>query len=451
MKNEYKVFLLVFLLLSAIVTGCDINNDDNIDESTNTDSLVESYTDTPIDLLGSDVGPNMVTGLAVSNPNSSPAVFTKDPGMKGLVSRGVRSMSKLGTWSDGTSISDSISSIHVAPGYDLVIYRYTNYEGAFRVLPANSCPSCYWDLETLTMNGDLNWSNRVSSIKIIATPKMLSYIKDDPSYSTVDNVNVDDIQGVANDGTYWYLTNTKRLYRIPGNKLNDKNSSIFITQLPSPINNYNHFGDLDCFNGLLYIPVTKTDSNKTPILLVLTKNFEVVKWAYFPSSQKRAGWVAVNPINGRIYSCGANGKKFTTLHVYKFSSDTTLAHLYDVNIDMSKYINKGDSWWADVWDQGGVFGNDNRFYYVLDHSTDDDSKHTGIYTINIKGKKGTAERFSRVFYNADEGATSFRASELEGIDFWDRGNSSKYPGQVHALWIDQRVNCRIDFMHYRTK
>ena len=92
-------------------------------------------------------------------------------------------------------------------------------------------------------------------------------------------------------------------------------------------------------------------------------------------------------------------------------------------------------------DQGGEFGPDGLFYYILDHKSDEDSKFTGAYVFNITGRKGNAVRFSNIKYDPDQWYPFVgwkRKNELEGITYWDRGNHSKYPGQVHLIYLDLR-------------
>ena len=43
------------------------------------------------------------------------------------------------------------------------------------------------------------------------------------------------------------------------------------------------------------------------------------------------------------------------------------------------------SWWNNVWNQGGEFGPDGLFYYVLDHKSDEDSSYAGFSLFKITG------------------------------------------------------------------
>jgi hypothetical protein len=385
--------------------------------------------------------------------STTPVKVTKNDGLSGPYKIYYSSRQTMhDTWSDGTQVTDSISSIHVYPGWEVIIYRYADYKGEYKVLGENSSSSHYWSLKLLTMSGNLNWNNRVSSMEIrkkIITPAKLEYEKSNPSNSEFGGeVNVNEVQGIAHSAAYWYISNRTRIYRCYINDITDSLGSTHTSSLPSAIDDYDHFGDLAYNDGLVYAPLYKRESSKTAVVVVYNYLLKYQKYAYFPKDyQKTPGWIGINPVNDLIYSTD----DYKKLRVYdsNFSSGSTLTYLFTVDLDFGSLGHSDGSWWDNVWNQGGEFGPDGLFYYVLDHKSDEDSGYTGFYIFKITGRKGTALWRANIKYDPDRGDGWKRRCELEGITFWDRGNDSKYPGQIHILFLDLDANeddCTL--MHY---
>ncbi|MBN2738468.1 MAG: hypothetical protein JXR70_15920 [Spirochaetales bacterium] len=361
-------------------------------------------------------------------------------------------------WPDGSGeVTDSISSLHVPAGYEVIVYRYVDYKGEYRVFGPNSSTGSYYVLNKFSMTSDKDWSNKISSLEIrtkVNVPSKLSWIKDNPSDSEFGDVNVNEVQGVANDGNSWYICNMTRIYKCEKDNITNVIGSTATGDLPSTLRSYDHWGDLDFKNGNLYAPLYKQDSNNRAVIVKYTRLLNYVGFAYFPSGVSSVSYVTVNPNTNLFYV--ADGPK--KLKVYKGSFSATggsLTYCFTVDLDFGSLGHSDGSWWNDVWRQGGEFGDDNMFYYVLDHKSDEDSKFTGIYMFKIDGPKASAKRFANIQYDPDTwypfvGAK--RRSELEGITYWDLGSHSSYPGQVHALFLSLEADEDDAWlMHYKTK
>lgn len=343
-------------------------------------------------------------------------------------------------WSDGTKVTDSISSLFVRPGYQVVVYRYTLFRGEYLVLGANSSPTAYWDLTKLTFknNSSMTVDNRISSIEIKKVKKVanVTYKRKNPNNSEGGSeLHVESIQGIAHSSNYWYLSRNRKIYRCHKNNMTDALGSTGTGDLPYEfLKEYDHYGDMDFYGDYLYVATTK--KGRPPIVIVYDEMLRYQGYYRFPGDrQNDAAWVAINPMNGMLYSTD----EYRKLKVYKMGdlrrSGTTLTYLYYVYLDFGSLGHKPGSWWNDVWNQGGDFDRFGNFYYTLDHSKEDKSIYTGVYIFDLVARKGYAKWRLNIKYDPDYDHTDWRYGEPEGITVWDRGNDSNYPGVVHQLFL----------------
>lgn len=356
------------------------------------------------------------------------------------------------TWSDGTKVTDSISGIYVKPGYEAIVYRYTNFKGEYLLLRANSSTSNYWNLSKLSIGNGMNMDNRISSIEIRWAKKVkgITYRGKDPNDSECGSeLNVESIQGIAHSYNYWYLSKNGRIYRCHKDNMKDVISSTGIGDLPySSLRKYDHYGDMDYYNGKLYVATT---GGGVPIVIVYDEFLNYKGYYRFPTDrQSGAGWVAINPVNGLLYSTD----EYKKLKVYKMPTlsryGSTLSYQFSVSLDFGSLGHSAGSWWNNVWNQGGAFDPYGNFYYVLDHKTHEQSGYTGFYIFEITGRKGRARWRQNIKYDPDYFNGKWRRGELEGITYWDRSNQSKYTGNVHQLFLSNENNDEDDItvFHY---
>lgn len=273
------------------------------------------------------------------------------------------------------------------------------------------------------------------------------------------DISSEEIQGITHSKTYWYISNKGTIYKTRKNQIKSVVTKVHLSSIQSQLKtgHYNHFGDMDFYDGLLYVATTGKGSTPA-IVVVFDKNLNFVKYAKFPAhKQKNAGWVAINSVTGYLYS----SEPYRQLHVYdrNFSNGSTLAFLYDISLHF-KHGHKEGSWWNDVWNQGGAFSPNGIFYYVLDHKSDEYSHYTGIHAflihgsyaneITIKGKNNRNENVNFMNEKFDPDTWFFgwwRNWELEGITIWDRGAE----GQIHMLQLHNEWHSDDDvhLFHYK--
>lgn len=156
------------------------------------------------------------------------------------------------------------------------------------------------------------------------------------------------LQGVANDHQHWFFTQKGKLWKFPiSHDLNTKvtkaipSKGIGVVPIPKVLRAglYNHFGDLDYFNGYLFIPLEGGGSrggavggliNKTPKISPVPVHKAVPRIAVFRSSnlayigsfllpaQKKAGWSAIHPTTKELYTSNSGISPADPLFVYDF-------------------------------------------------------------------------------------------------------------------------------------
>jgi hypothetical protein len=254
------------------------------------------------------------------------------------------------------------------------------------------------------------------------------------------DISSEEIQGITHSDTHWYISNKGTIYKTRKNQIKSVVKKVDLSSIQSQLKagDYNHFGDMDFYDGLLYIATTGKGSTHS-IVVVFDKNLNFVKYAKFPArKQKKAGWVAINPVTGYLYS----SDQYRQLHVYKkdFSNGSVIEALGDLSLNF-KYGAPNEEEWGKVWNQGGAFSPHGIFYYVLDHKSDEYCNYTGIHAfsihgsyaneITIKGKNNKNENVSFMNEKYDPDIAGYRNWELEGITTWDRGAE----GQIHVLQL----------------
>ena len=280
-----------------------------------------------------------------------------------------------------------------------------------------------------------------------------------PENSDLGDISETEIQGIAHSETHWYISNKGTIYKTPKNQFELIVKKVDLSSIQNRLgcSHYDHFGDMDFYDGLLYVATT---GKYNPVVVVFDEDLNFKKYAFFPpNKQCGAGWVAINPVTGHLYS----SDPYRKLHVYdrNFSSGLILTSLYDVSLDF-KYGAPNDTEWGKVWNQGGAFSPNGVFYYVLDHQEDENCSYTGIHAflihgrysteITIRGKNNKDENvnFMNEKFDPDwnwsawiQGERNYRYWELEGITICDGDE-----GQIHMLQLKNSNDDKVHLFHY---
>ena len=216
-------------------------------------------------------------------------------------------------------------------------------------------------------------------------------------------VDVTEIQGITHSDLFWFISTRDAIYKIPrknrGQVLAKATRPELLLQVREGF--YNHFGDISYYQGRLYIATSGlgfalSSLRTVPIVIVLDEELRYVKHAHFPLTQKGAAWLAINPVNGRLYSSGP----YRVLHEYSldFGEGAPLKRLASYDLRFS-HGPKSEEDWAGVPAQGGAFGKNGIFYYVLDHKYKENAGFTGVHAFRL-----------------DRANQEGRELELQGVD-----------------------------------
>lgn len=315
-----------------------------------------------------------------------------------------------------------------------------------------------YDKDKNLCSSNINWGQTWEKQNF---PTRFTFCGKNPDDSEFGSVDSEEIQGITHDEKNWYISNKGKIFKTKKDNIKSVVLKKRLSEIRSQLTGeyYNHFGDMDFYNGLLYVATTgkkeppswkdifRKNENATPIVVVFDEKLNFIKYAKFPSDkQEDAAWVAINPLTGYLYSAGP----YKTLHVYSrtFNNGSYLEVINDISLNF-KHGHASGEWWNDVWNQGGTFSPHGIFYYVLDNKSDEDSHYTGIHAFTIQGNlateitiKGISNRnenvnFMNVKYDPDIWIFGwYRSWELEGITVWDHGAE----GQIHLLQLHNEVD-----------
>lgn len=287
-----------------------------------------------------------------------------------------------------------------------------------------------------------------------AWPKHYEYVGDYPDASALGWTK--EVQGVTHDASHWFFTQNPddqpRLWKFPlyhdlAAKVEgaDPNKGILITGLPASLHGYHHFGDLDYYQGHLYISLQ--GKGRPPKIVVYdAQTLDFVAAADLPGPGGGA-WCAVNPINGflygsRFYELEENPTELT-LSVYEptFQESTfKLTYLGEIELfdaNGAKIVLKRL--------QGGVFSQRGHLYLVSDNQ--DAVAQGGIWGFEmVRGR--------RTFHHSVSYLPDFPDyEELEGITIWDLDatGAPNIGGQIHLIMLDNDAgdNDDIYLKHFR--
>lgn len=263
----------------------------------------------------------------------------------------------------------------------------------------------------------------------------------------------EEVQGVTHDGENWFFAqnpnDAPKLWKFPvGHDLDqdvegsNPSSGISNVGLPPSLSEYIHAGDIDYYDGHIYVPLQFGQPRKIAVYDAQSLDFIA---AGDLEANGTAAWCAISPLNGLLYESkfyeSDESSSDTTVSVYQRhlkANGLTLTYqgefeLFDSN--GSKIILKRI--------QGGAFSKNGHLYLVSDSKDD----NAGIYGFDmISGRK-------RFYQNISYDWNWPELEELEGITIWDlasRGAPSIH-GQIHVILLDNDIHDddNIYFLHFR--
>jgi hypothetical protein len=236
----------------------------------------------------------------------------------------------------------------------------------------------------------------------------------------------DETQGVTHDTTHWYISQKPRIWKVPVSRdLNQSFNGLLSAEIPQVLKNQsaNHFGDLDYFQGELFVPL---EGMTIPHVVVFDANTLLAK-GWGPLSHQgtnNASWCAVNPVDGLLFSSKSDKVKHllryqivrnATQIQFNFSSTLTL-----LNEDGQPLQLDGV--------QGGAFSEKTKLLYISNHKGD--ARGLNIFDVTSGRRVAHIEVLYRPGFPSEE--------EIEGITIWDldAGAAPNIRGQLHLLVLD---------------
>ena len=237
------------------------------------------------------------------------------------------------------------------------------------------------------------------------------------------------LQGVAHGSSHWYMTNKAKLWKIPVHRdLGAPAPWLLSVGIPRQLGPYNHLGDLDYYDGRLYVPL----EGSAPAIGVFDADLNYITHALLPNAID-APWCAIDPVDGHLYTSSFRTSVVRKLRMTWSGSRLALTDVASITLRDSR----GNPLALDRV-QGGVFSARGHLYLVSD-----------VAGQGIKGfdlETGRQEVDIPVPFNG-------RDEELEGIDIWDLdgGQVPGMDGQIHLQMIGHHWWRDDDFYfkHYR--
>lgn len=255
----------------------------------------------------------------------------------------------------------------------------------------------------------------------------------------------EELQGVTHNADHWFISQKSRIWKIPvGVDLNDVTDDISrgIFNIPIPVElavNYDHFGDLDFYNGYLFVGLENSSDNRTASIACFNADtLTFIGSDIVPSQDGHASWCAVNQSDGFLYSSAFDNVSELFAYQLTINSDSFELMLVDT-IPLHKE-NEEPLMLSGI--QGGVFVTENEETHLFLTS----NKSAFPFSMN---PNENAARGLHVFKWLDTGAMRVKkiligtdlftwGEEIEGITFWDLsdGIAPGINGQLHILELD---------------
>jgi hypothetical protein len=260
----------------------------------------------------------------------------------------------------------------------------------------------------------------------------------------------DELQGVSHDDDHWYISQRWKIWKIPfvvdldsQIEADDPSRGIRSVSLSSrDLPGYNHFGDLDFWDGHLYVGVEDVDKKMKKGLAVVfnAKDLSFAGAAVLTAQGIDAPWCAVNKADGLLYSSNVDGVKC----LYAYEQEVTARGLRVQFKNRLPLVRPNGRPFSLNSAQGGVFAEDGLFFLA---SNDDKTRGALVFRISPENK---AVLVHHIKIDTDSGTIG---EEIEGLTFCDHddGRTPHIRGQLHVMELDNDVD-RDDllaFRHYR--
>jgi hypothetical protein len=224
---------------------------------------------------------------------------------------------------------------------------------------------------------------------------------------------------------HWYISRDLKIWKVPvGHDLNHSFNGLLMAEIPNELKNLgaNHFGDLDHFQGELFVPL---EGMQKPFVVVLdAMSLHPKGWAPLNNQgTNNVSWCAINPSDGVLFSSKSDG--VASLLRYQVVRNAQGIR-FDFIGSLPLLTEAGQPLVLERV-QGGAFSTKTGLLYISNHEG-----AAGVNAIDITSGK----RVAHIGVDFRRGFPSYE--EIEGLTIWDLdiGSAPNIRGQLHLLVLD---------------
>jgi hypothetical protein len=333
--------------------------------------------------------------------------------------------------------NDSISALDVGSAVRAVLYENSNFRGR----QAHYEGGIYYDPIG-------NVDNKTSSIEVFPNgghPIAAFYLGNYPNDR--ENFWSHEANGIAHDEENWFISQNEpaRIIKVPFTyDLNEQNAppGALTASLPQHLKDvgYQHFGDIDQFKGMLFVPV---DGGGNAPLIAVYNTSDLSFLAAHPLYRSRGvnvGWVAINPSTEELYTSDGDINATQGVHIYTIHFDSILRGESFLTFNRQFFLSHRDGRRVDLRSmQGGTFSPDGTLLYLTNgfrSPVGGDGEGLRVFDVSSGILQAESENgYGSFNFQISSGFPNYQEAEgLDFVDVHDKGTRG-ISGQLHVIML----------------
>ncbi|NKB82627.1 MAG: hypothetical protein GKS05_12230 [Nitrospirales bacterium] len=234
-----------------------------------------------------------------------------------------------------------------------------------------------------------------------------------------------EIRGTAHDQNHWFFTQDDMLWKIPVTlnlatmgKLTPASAKLIDIPPYLQRKGYRRYGDLDYYKGHLFVALEGEGRAKNRPLVAIfnATNMKLIDTLSLKQGQRSIGWIAINPVNGYLYSSEPRTSTGVKRYRITLSGDqVSLSFPSSYNV-----LNKFRRSVSLINIQSGSFSADGRYFFLVD-STGGNGQ---LWSFNHRTGK---EMYKTIYRNGPM---------PKAVSHWNIGTKAPgMRGQLHLLML----------------
>lgn len=231
----------------------------------------------------------------------------------------------------------------------------------------------------------------------------------------------DGVQGIAHDADHWYLTSTRRIWKIPLSEPLARSRASGVVPFEG---RYTHLGDPDFHEGVLFVPLEGDRLGGPPAIGALRPDLSPIGVQPLHGVE-HAPWCAVHPQTGRLYTSNFSANRVHVFRVELSAEHFGLVHERDLTLVYADGPDPQPLRGRVPHIQGGAVSSSGKLYLATNH------QKTGIVVFDAE----TGAWIGQVPIAYKPSWSLLVHQEVEGIDLLDldAGHVPAMTGQLHVL------------------